>query len=78
MFDAVCIIVLMEHTLLSCLFGCQPTPSVLFLSEREYLNVKEAIFYRLGLDPGICNDDFEGGDTKKQAHSPSPIRRLEE
>ena len=31
-FDAISVIVLMEHTLMSCLFGLEPTPSVIFES----------------------------------------------
>jgi len=49
-FDAVSVIILMEHTLMSCLFGCEPPPSCLFKTHHEYLEAKEAILYRLGLD----------------------------
>ena len=36
MFDAISVIVLMEHTLMSCLFGLEPTPSVIFESPSDY------------------------------------------
>ena len=35
-FDAVSVIVLMEHTLMSCLFGLEPTPSAIFLNIDDY------------------------------------------
>jgi DNA replicative helicase MCM subunit Mcm2 (Cdc46/Mcm family) len=39
-YDAVCIIVLMEHTLMTCLFGAEPPPTVLFKDHHEYLDAK--------------------------------------
>jgi DNA helicase MCM9 len=30
LFDAVTVVLLVEHTLMTCLFGLEPTPSVLF------------------------------------------------
>ena len=35
-FNAISVIVLMEHTLMSCLFGLEPTPSVLFRDVNDY------------------------------------------
>lgn len=50
-FDAISVIVLMEHTLMSCLFGADPTPGVLFYDKRDYEQVRDNILYRLELDP---------------------------
>ena len=49
-YDAVCVIVLMEHTLLTCLFGAEVPPRIVFAHPEEYLEAKAAIYYRLGLD----------------------------
>lgn len=35
-FDAITIVILMEHTLMSCLFGAEITPNVIFLNKRDY------------------------------------------
>jgi hypothetical protein len=77
-YDAVCIIVLMEHTLMTCLFGAEPPPEVLFKDHHEYLDAKQAILYRLGLDTEGFEDDYRGGEIKVRTTSPSPIRRLED
>ena len=50
-FDAISIIVLMEHTLMTCLFGHEPTPSVLFESQSDYCDVRDHVLCRLELDP---------------------------
>ena len=36
-FDAVSVVILMEHTLDSCLFGLEPIPSVIFLNFDDYV-----------------------------------------
>ena len=58
-FNAVSVIVLMEHTLMSCLFGLEPTPSVLFRSEDDYCQVRDMILSRLDLDPYTFNNRTE-------------------
>lgn len=50
-FDAISVIVLMEQTLMSCLFGLEPTPSVLFESPSDYCAVRDLVLCRLELDP---------------------------
>ena len=50
-FDAISVIVLMEHTLMSCLFGLEPTPGVLFESQADYWQVRDLVLSRLELDP---------------------------
>jgi len=40
LFDAITVILLVEHTLFSCLFGLDPVPSVLFRDEDEYISVR--------------------------------------
>ena len=36
-YDAVCIIILMEHTLMTCLFGTEMLPKIIFSDQNEYL-----------------------------------------
>ena len=48
LFDAISVIVLMEHCLETCLFGADPTPSVLFESERDYQETKFYVMQTLG------------------------------
>ena len=36
-FDAISVVIIMEHTLMSCLFGLEPTPSVIFNDESDYV-----------------------------------------
>ena len=50
-FDAISVIVLMEHTLTSCLFGADIPPSVTFVNKADYEQVRDNILYRLELDP---------------------------
>lgn len=76
-FDAVSIIILMEHTLQTCLFGADPPPNVVFKSHHEFLQAKEAILYRLALDPQSFERDWRHGEIKCRSRSPSPIKRLE-
>ena len=77
-FDAVSVIVLMEHSLQTCLFGAEPPPAVVFADVSQYLDVKNAVFYRLGLDTDDFQEDWQHGEIDKRERSPSPIRRLEE
>jgi DNA helicase MCM9 len=58
-FDAVSVIILMEHTLMSCLFGAEPPPPVIFRDHLEFLEAKTAILYRLGLDAELFQDDWK-------------------
>ena len=50
-FNAISVIVLMEHTLMTCLFGLEPTPEVLFRSQDDYCAVRDMVLSRLELDP---------------------------
>ena len=50
-FDAVSVIVLMEHTLMSCLFGLEATPNVIFRNQEDYVQVRDMVLCRLELDP---------------------------
>ena len=77
-FDAISVIVLMEHTLMTCLFGCDPPPPVLFKSNDEYLDAKNTIMMRLGLDPNCFQEDWKKGETSRIFKNPSPIKRLED
>ena len=54
-FNAISVIVLMEHTLMSCLFGLEPTPSVIFRSEEDYCQIRDMVLCRLDLDPYTFN-----------------------
>ena len=78
MFDAVSVIILMEHTLMSCLFGAEPPPNVMFKDHHEYIEAKVAILYRLGLDGALFEEDWKKGEIKCRSRSPSPIKRLED
>ena len=52
LFDAVSVIILMESTLMTELFTIDGhLPNILFTSKEEYLQVKNDLIYRLGLDP---------------------------
>jgi hypothetical protein len=51
LFDAITVIVLVEHTLLSCLFGLEPLPSVIFRNHADYVQIRDIILQRLELDP---------------------------
>jgi DNA helicase MCM9 len=77
LFDAVSIIILMEHTLFTCLFGAEPPPNVIFKDHHEYLQAKDAVLYRLALDPKDFENDWKRGEIKCKSRSPSPIKRLE-
>jgi DNA replicative helicase MCM subunit Mcm2 (Cdc46/Mcm family) len=50
-FDAVTVVILMEHTLMSCLFGAEITPSVTFINNHDYQQVRDNVLSRLELDP---------------------------
>ena len=88
-FDAISVIVLMEHTLMSCLFGLEPTPSVLFRNEEDYCEIRDLVLSRLELDPiqvnqtafkSPCRGRASGNndtDYARRRETPSPIRRIE-
>ncbi len=50
-FDAISVVVLVEHTLDSCLFGLEPIPSVIFNNVDDYIQIRDNIMIRLELDP---------------------------
>ena len=50
-FDAVSVIILMEHTLVSCLFGFDKTPSVFFENEMAYNEARDTVLCALEFDP---------------------------
>lgn len=50
-FDAISVIVLMEHTLMSCFFGTDLPPSVIFNNTADYEQIRDNILCRLELDP---------------------------
>lgn len=51
-FDAVSVIILMEHTLMTDLYSGSYLPPVMFESQEEYLAVRDDLLYKLGLDMG--------------------------
>jgi DNA helicase MCM9 len=50
MFDAVSVIILMEHTLMSDLYSSGYLPPVMFENQEEYILVRDDLLYKLGLD----------------------------
>ena len=50
MFDAVSVIILMEHTLMSDLYSSGYLPPVVFENQEEYVLVRDDLLYKLGLD----------------------------
>ena len=72
LFDAITVIILVEHTLFSCLFGLEPTPAVLFSDERDYQKVRDMVLERLELNP----KDFIKEKQGKRDRTPSPIKRM--
>lgn len=77
MFDAVSVIILVEHTLMTDLFGTD-LPGVCFRDKEEYLNVKNEVLYRLGLDPSSFSCEESKQELKRRCSTPSPVRRLED
>ena len=77
-FDAVSVIILMEHTLMTDLFRGECIPSVLFDSLDQYRSVRNDLIYKLGLDVSGFEDYDEGQEMKKRNLTPSPIRRIED
>ena len=77
-FDAICIIILIENSLMTCLFGVELPPPILFDEKRQYLEAKSQVILRLGLDPNYFENDWNNGEVNRKSRSPSPIRRLEE
>eukprot|EP00347_Sterkiella_histriomuscorum_P013643 403363933 len=77
-FDAICVIILMEHTLMTNLFGSEILPSIIMRSAIEYKQIRDDLTYRLGLD-GICfGEQDESIELYKQCQTPSPVKRLED
>jgi DNA helicase MCM9 len=50
MFDAVSVIILMEHTLMSDLYSSGYLPPVMFDNQEEYVLVRDDLLYKLGLN----------------------------
>lgn len=76
-FDAVSIIILMEHTLMTNLFS-EYLPSVLFDSKDQYIAARDYLLYKLGIDMSCLVDYDEPGELRKRCNTPSPIRRIED
>ena len=78
-FDAISVIVLMEQTLMSCLFGQEPTPSVIFEDYEDFCRTRDDILSRLELDPARFSERRTGQrEVRRRAQTPSPIRRIED
>ena len=76
-FDVVVVIILMEHTLMSCLFGFSEVPSVIFDTEFDYANARDLVLSALELDPSQLKNNHRR-DVRRASRTPSPVRRLEE
>jgi DNA helicase MCM9 len=50
MFDAVSVIILMEHTLMTDLYSSGYLPPVMFENKEEYIMVRDDLLYKLGLN----------------------------
>jgi DNA helicase MCM9 len=77
-FDAVSVIILMEHTLMTDLYQGELLPSVLFESKEDYQVVRNDLFYKLGLDVNSLSYNDEEDSLKKRNRTPSPIKRIED
>jgi DNA replicative helicase MCM subunit Mcm2 (Cdc46/Mcm family) len=77
-FDAVSVIILMEHTLMTDLYQGELLPSVLFESKEDYQEVRNDLFYKLGLDVNSLSYNDEEDSLKKRNRTPSPIKRIED
>jgi DNA replicative helicase MCM subunit Mcm2 (Cdc46/Mcm family) len=75
-FDAISVVVLVEHTLDSCLFGLEPTPSVIFNNVDDYHQIRDNIMTRLELDPTRLKNPKK--EVSRRCRTPSPIRRIED
>ena len=64
-FDAVSVIVLMEHTLMTQIFG-DVLPPICFDSKEVYKVVREDLLYRLGLDPSSFIEDDIDSEIEKR------------
>lgn len=77
-FDAVSVIILMEHTLMTDLFHGDCLPSVLFESLDHYRAIRNDIVYKLGLDINAFEFYNERKETSRRSQTPSPLKRIEE
>lgn len=75
-FDAVSVIVLMEHTLMTQIFN--ELPPVCFTSKDQYREVRNDLIYKLGLDIEAFANYDEKGELRKKCQTPSPIKRIED
>ena len=71
LFDAVTVILLVEHTLNTGLFGGEQ-PSPVFASEKEYLSVARELVAVLELD----SDRLVSAKDLARERTPSPIRNM--
>jgi DNA replicative helicase MCM subunit Mcm2 (Cdc46/Mcm family) len=57
-YDAVCVVVLMEHTLMTELFANdgEDLPSVVLNSIEDYIKIKNELMYKLGIDPSSFSE----------------------
>lgn len=78
LFDAVNVIILMEHTLMTDLYNGGFLPPVIFDGKNQYREVRDDLLYKLGLDLRSFTDYDEEGELKKRRHTPSPIKRIED
>ena len=76
-FDAISVIILMESASPTCLFGAEPTPPVNFQDEQDYIEQRDGIMFRLGLNPDEFTEDCQKRELAKKSRSPSPIKRIE-
>jgi hypothetical protein len=44
---------------MTCLFGAEAPPRVVFKEVTEYLDAKNAVLYRLGLNPDGFEEDWK-------------------
>ncbi|CDW77769.1 mcm2 3 5 family protein [Stylonychia lemnae] len=77
-FDAICVIIVMEHSLMTNLFGMDGVPSVMIKSVEAYQLIKNELCYRLGLDTERFGEYDQQFELEKKCQTPSPIKRIED
>ena len=64
---------------MSCLFGTEPTPGVIFRDYDDFCSIRDNILCRLELDPSKFDDRNKfSREISKRPRTPSPIRRIED